>query len=455
MVLLHRFQMDGRRLVLDVASGALHVVDETAWFLLDRMEEGLAVADAVREARAAGFPGAGAREAAAEIEDLAGRGQLWSPDPAGPDYMPPVRPLRALCLHLAHDCNLRCAYCFAGQGRYRGSRSLMSFEVGKQAIDYLLAASGSYNQVEIDFFGGEPLLNFAVLRRLVRYGRERETVTGKRINFTVTTNGVLLDETTGAFLDGERLGVVLSLDGRPEVHDAVRRTAAGAGSYALAAPRVSRFAVGRDNWNCYARGTYTRYNTDFCRDFEHLAGLGFAAVSLEPVVAGPAEPYALGEGDYPALAREYERLARLLAGGAYPGVRFFHFDLRLDDGPCLSRRVSGCGAGTEYLAVDPAGDLYPCHQFVGRAAFRMGNVAAGVARPELAERFRASHALAKAACARCWARYFCSGGCHANNLAATGDMREPGALYCLLVRKRIECGLFLRAQTASRRVAAG
>jgi len=447
--------MDGLRMVLDVASGALHVVDETAWFLLERLEQGLPLADAARRARAAGFPGVGVAEAVAEIQGLVEEGRLCSPDPAGPGYGPPVRPLRALCLHLAHDCNLRCAYCFAGQGNYHGSRSLMSFEVGQRAIDFLIAASGSYNQVEVDFFGGEPLLNFDVLRRLVRYGREVQAVSGKRIAFTVTTNGVLLDETVAAFLDRERVGVVLSLDGRPAVHDAVRKTPAGGGSYALVAARMRRFAAGRNNWNCYVRGTYTRYNTDFSRDFEHLAGLGFDAVSLEPVVAAPNEPYALREGDYPALAVEYERLARLLAGGGYEGVRFFHFDLHLDDGPCLSRRVSGCGAGTEYLAVDPAGDLYPCHQFVGRPEFRMGTVVGGVTRVDLAERFRASHVLAKTACSGCWARYLCSGGCHANNLAATGEIGKPGALYCLVVRKRIECALFLQAQAARRVRAAG
>jgi len=250
------------------------------------------------------------------------------------------------------------------------------------------------------------------------------------------------------FLNEQGLQAVLSLDGRPQVHDRMRCTLGGQGSYALVAPRIRKFVASRDGQNCYVRGTYTRHNTDFSADFRHLAGLGFSAVSLEPVVADPGSEYALDEGDYPVLAAEYERLARHLASDDTKRSRFFHFDLNLDEGPCLAKRVTGCGAGTEYLAVDPGGDLYPCHQFVGRADFLLGNVRAGDLREDLVDAFQRSHVMGKEDCRACWARFFCSGGCHAAALAATGDMQKPGKLYCLLVRKRIECALFLRAQTA-------
>jgi len=450
--LLHRFTMDGVRVVLDVGSGAVHVMDEPAWVVTGLMDQGLTLWEAAERAVADGLRRDAVREAGEEIAALIREGFLFAPDPCGPAYTLPAKPLRALCLHLAHDCNLRCAYCFAGQGPYRGSRSLMPPDVGRRALDYLLAHSGSYNRVEVDFFGGEPLMNFPVLRELVRYGREREGRTGKRIDFTVTTNGVLLSDEVGAFLNQEGLQVILSLDGRPAVHDAMRRTPRGGGSYDLVAPRITRFVHGRNNWNCYVRGTYTRHNTDFAADFLHLAGLGFRAISLEPVVAAKDQPYALAEEDFPVLAREYERLAGYVAEN--PGVHFFHFDLHLDEGPCLAKRLSGCGAGHEYLAVDPSGDLYPCHQFVGRADFRMGNIRAGVLRQDLVDLFRGSHVLAKEDCRNCWARFFCSGGCHAAALDATGDMSQPGRLYCLLVRKRVECALFLAARQACRDEAA-
>jgi len=447
--------MNGVRVVLDVFSGAVHVVDEPAWTLIGLLERGGTVEEAVTQAVADGASEQAVREAAAAIGEVVRAGRLLTADPCDPDYILPRRPLRALCLHLAHDCNLRCAYCFAGQGPYRGSRSLMSAAVGRRALDYLLEHSGSYHRVEVDFFGGEPLMNFPVLRELVRYGRVQEKRTGKRINFTVTTNGVLLSDEVAAFLDQEGFQVILSLDGRPAVHDTMRRTRRGEGSYALVAPRIKRFVEGRNNWNCYVRGTYTRFNTDFSADFIHLVRLGFRNISLEPVVAAPDQPYALREEDYPVLAAEYERLAVWLASEQNPGVRFFHFDLHLEDGPCLAKRLSGCGAGNEYLAVDPDGNLFPCHQFVGRAAFRMGNIWERKVREDLVDVFRRSHSLAKEECRKCWARFFCGGGCHAGALDVTGDMRRPGRLYCLLLRKRVECGLYLAARSRNAFAAAG
>jgi uncharacterized protein len=436
------------RLVLDVNSGAVHVVDEPAWFLLRCLSEGRSLAEAVSGALAAGLDPLAVDGATGEIRELAAEGRLLAPDPCGPDYLPPPKPLRALCLHLAHDCNLRCAYCFAGQGRFGGGAALMPPAVGRRAIDYLFSASGAYKEVEVDFFGGEPLLNFPVLRDLVLYARELEAGFGKRVNFTVTTNGLLLNDEVTAFLNAQGLQAVLSLDGRPGVHDRMRSLASGRGSYAEVAPRIKGFVESRDGRNCYVRGTYTRYNTDFTADFRHLAAMGFGTVSLEPVVASPDAPYALGGDDYQVLAAEYERLARGLVAGEYPFSRFFHFELNLDDGPCLAKRVTGCGAGAEYLAVDPGGELYPCHQFVGRGDYRLGNIWTGVTRPDLVSRFHAGHVMNKEDCRACWARFFCGGGCHANNLAATGDMQKPGTLYCLLVRKRIECALILKARAA-------
>lgn len=444
--MLHCFILDGIRLVLDVNSGAVHVVDEPAWLVLGGVSEGLPLEEAGNRALLAGMEETDVRESLEEIKSLVECGQLLAPDPCGPDYQMPNKPLRALCLHLAHDCNLACGYCFAGQGHFGGCASMMSIDVGRRAIDYLLSRSGPYKVVEVDFFGGEPLLNFKVLRELVQYGRDQEMRTGKRINFTVTTNGLLLNDDVGDFLNREGMQVVLSLDGRPEVHDHMRRTLAGLGSYALVAPRIKRFVESRDGDNCYVRGTYTRYNKDFYADFQHLSGMGFKAISLEPVVADVDADYALDEGDYPALAAEYERLVRHLAADNTGKNRFFHFDLNLDAGPCLAKRVSGCGAGIEYLAVDPGGDLYPCHQFVGRSEFLIGNIWEGDLRQDLVDLFRLSHVMGKEDCRVCWARFFCSGGCHAAALTATGDMRRPSTLYCLLAKKRIECALYLRSR---------
>lgn len=437
-------------MVLDVHSGALHVVDDLTWELLDdysalTRDEMLARHGGRYDRREVG-------EALDELDLLVQRGLLFSPDPLNGKYDPPESGIiKALCLHLAHDCNLSCRYCFAGQGHFNGPSGLMSFEVGRRALDFLFAHSGNRRHVEVDFFGGEPLLNFEVLKDLVAYGRKRAAGYGKEIKFTVTTNGVLLTPEVGRFLNENDLAVVLSLDGRPAVHDAMRSFPGGRGSYHLVAENIRRFVATRPEKEYYVRGTFTSHNLDFSRDVLHLADLGFEHISVEPVVAPFTEEYALRPEHLPRIEKEYENLTRSLMERAARGqkINFYHFNIDLDGGPCLPKRLSGCGAGHEYLAVAPDGSLYPCHQFVGRPGYRMGSVAEGIDRPELSDAFRRCHVYTKESCPDCWARFFCSGGCHANAQAFHGDIHRPYALACRLIKKRLECAFYLKAVQAA------
>lgn len=442
--MVHCFKMGGQKLIFDPVSGGLHVVDGVAWEIISSLAEGRPLP--------AGYPPEAVAEVLQEVEELRAAGSLFTPDRGREHYAPPVFAPKSLCLMVAQECNLRCTYCFAGEGTYGGG-GLMPEEVAFKAVDFLLAHSGSVRAVEVDFFGGEPLLNFPVVKAVVDYGLEKARALGKEISFTLTTNAVLLDEPRACFLLERGINVVLSLDGRREVHDRFRRFPDGSGSYDRVLANARRFflawAAGPRSAYCYVRGTFTRENLDFTRDFCHLADLGFTAVSLEPVVASPAAPYAIRAVDLAAAEAEYERLVEAYLDLRHRGkpVRFFHFELDPAGGPCLTKRLTGCGAGFAYLAVGVDGRLYPCHQFVGTEEFSLGDLERGVARPGLVEAFRRAHVYNKP-CVHCWARFFCGGGCHAAAYAATGSIMKPSAIGCALMRKRLECALYALAASA-------
>jgi uncharacterized protein len=355
--------------------------------------------------------------------------------------------VKALCLHIAHDCNLACRYCFAEEGEYRGHRELMSYEVGKQALDFLIANSGSRKNLEVDFFGGEPLMNFQVVKDLVKYGREQEVLYNKKFRFTLTTNGILLDDEIMEFANKEMSNVVLSIDGRKEINDKMRPSRNGKGSYDLILPKFQKLAESRNQTGYYVRGTFTHNNLDFSEDVKHLADLGFKQISVEPVVSLPEEPYAITEEDLPKLFDEYDKLAKLMLEYKKEGkdFNFFHFMIDLTGGPCVAKRLSGCGSGTEYLAVTPWGDLYPCHQFVGIPEYLMGNVFEGVKTPEIREEFRVCNVYAKEKCKNCFAKFYCSGGCSANSFKFHGDINDCYDIGCELQKKRVECAIMLKA----------
>ena len=358
--------------------------------------------------------------------------------------------VKALCLHIAHDCNLACRYCFAEEGEYHGRRAMMSYEVGKQALDFLIANSGSRKNLEVDFFGGEPLMNWKVVKDLVAYGRSQEKIHNKHFRFTLTTNGVLLNDEIMEFANKEMDNVVLSIDGRREVHDFMRPFRKGAGSYDLVVPKFQKFADSRGQKRYYARGTFTRHNLDFSKDVLHLADLGFEQISVEPVVADEKEAYALQWEDVPKICEEYDKLAKEIIKREKEGrgFNFFHFMIDLTGGPCVYKRLSGCGSGTEYLAVTPWGDLYPCHQFVGEEKFLMGNVWDGVQKPEIRDEFKECNVYAKDKCRECFARFYCSGGCAANSYNFHGSINDVYDLGCELQRKRVECAIMIKAAMA-------
>lgn len=473
---VHCFTINGRRLALDVHSGALHAPDETAYSILQALQKRLeekpgATVDilltdkeeiAVLKQTVCGNSSVLVNETTATVDDpffeslkeiqtLIEMGQLFSkavPESEAVVQREPV--VKALCLHIAHACNLRCAYCFAGQGAYGHDHSLMSLETGKKAIDFLIARSGKRRHLEVDFFGGEPTLNFDIIKGIVAYGRGREAEASKRFRFTLTTNGTLLDDEMNRFINEHMDNVVLSIDGRPAVNDRMRIYADGTGCYNGILPKLKVLADSRNHEGYYVRGTYTRYNMDFAEDVLHLADEGFSQISVEPAVSSPAEPYALRAEDVPGLCKEYERLAAGLLARERAGkpVRFFHFEIDLDGGPCVAKRITGCGAGTEYLAVTPDGDLYPCHQFVGDEAFKLGSLDNGIVKTDISAQFARCNVFAKAECLECFARYYCGGGCAANAYHANGDITVPDATGCALQRKRVECALFLCAERA-------
>ncbi|MCI9138096.1 MAG: thioether cross-link-forming SCIFF peptide maturase, partial [Lachnospiraceae bacterium] len=415
--MVHQYRNNGYNIVLDVNSGAVHLVDDITYDVIPLFETD--TREEITEKLKQKYPQAEIEECYEEIRELREEGQLFTEDEYE-NYMEQFgeRPtvVKAMCLHIAHDCNLACRYCFAEEGEYHGRRAMMSFEVGKAALDFLIAESGNRRNLEVDFFGGEPLMNFEVVKQLVAYGREQEKIHNKNFRFTLTTNGVLLDEDVMEFANQEMANVVLSIDGRKEVNDKMRPFRKGAGSYDLIVPKFQKFADSRNQEKYYVRGTFTHNNLDFSQDVLHLADLGFQQISVEPVVAAPAESYALREEDLPQLFEEYDKLAVEMIRRSEEGrsFNFFHFMIDLEGGPCVAKRLSGCGSGTEYLAVTPWGDLYPCHQFVGNEEFLMGNVLEGVKNKELQKEFKSCNVYAKEKCRDCFAKFYCSGGCAAN-----------------------------------------
>lgn len=454
---IHLFTYNGLHLLLDVNSGALHILDDVAAEVLRELREVRELAEGVQGSgyalellQATGRWGkALVAEVLKELARCQEEGSLFTQDVAVGWYRPPEPLLQGLCLHVSHDCNMRCRYCFAGGGSFGGKKSLMPLSIGKAAIDFLFAASGPRKRVEVDFFGGEPLLNFPVVRELIFYGRSKAKDLGKEIRFTLTTNGLSLDKEIGDFLNREGISVILSLDGRPETNDRYRRTHQGRGTYYRVLPRIKDFLERRGYRDYWVRGTYTRDNLDFTNDVIHLVDLGFRYISLEPVVASPNYPYSLRLEDISVIREEYCRLASFYFEARSRGqpFEFFHFNLELNGGPCLTKRLHGCGAGVSYLAVSPEGELYPCHQLVGQEHFRLGHVETGITREELREEFRQAYVYNKPRCLRCWARFYCSGGCHAAALASTGCLTEPDPVACAIQKARLEAALYVLARS--------
>ena len=453
--MVHQYKMGGYNIVIDVNSGAIHVVDDLTYDMIEMYES--SDKNAIFAALEEKYPSQAGdlEEAWQEIQDLIASEDLFSKDNYEPyitDFANRPTVVKALCLHIAHDCNLACKYCFAEEGEYHGKRELMSFEVGKKALDFLVANSGKRRNLEVDFFGGEPLLNFQVVKDLVAYGRSLEEKYDKNFRFTLTTNGVLLDDDIMEFANKEMGNVVLSIDGRPEIHNMMRPFPKGAESYDLIVPKFQKFADSRNQDKYYVRGTFTRNNLDFSKDVLHLADLGFKQISVEPVVAQETDDYALREEDLPQLFEEYESLAQEMVRrhGTDEDFNFFHFMIDLEGGPCVAKRLSGCGSGTEYLAVTPTGDLYPCHQFVGNPDFLMGNVDEGVVNTNLRDSFKSCNVYAKDKCRECFARFYCSGGCAANSYNFHGDIHNAYDIGCALQKKRVECAIMIKAALAAK-----
>ena len=455
--MIHSYQLNGYNIVLDVYSGSVHAVDDLAYDVINLYETCSREEIVSRMlAKYRDRPEVTAEEIGAvleSVEDLKARGKLFAPDKYEDlafDFKNKNTVVKALCLHVAHTCNLTCEYCFASQGKYQGERALMSYEVGKQALDFLIANSGSRRNLEVDFFGGEPLMNWDVVKRLVAYGREQEKVHNKRFRFTLTTNGMLIDDDVIDFANREMHNVVLSLDGRKEVHDRLRRTAGDKGSYDIIVPKFQKLVEARGGKGYYVRGTFTHSNVDFTEDILHMADLGFTELSMEPVVCAPGEPYALTEEDKPKLYEQYERLAVEMIRRRREGrpITFYHYMIDLKGGPCVYKRITGCGSGTEYLAVTPWGELYPCHQFVGDPKYSMGDVWQGVTNTALRDEFKLCNAYARPDCRDCWARLYCSGGCAANAYHATGSIRGVYSYGCDLFRKRMECAIMMEVANA-------
>ena len=457
--MIHQYKNNGYNIVLDVESGSVHVVDDVAYDAIacivenklekaDR-ENALPVLRDSLDLNKYEISEDELCELACEIYELRDSGQLFTEDiyeKSIDAFKNRQTVVKALCLHIAHDCNLKCQYCFAGEGEYHGRRALMSFEVGKKALDFLVANSGNRVNLEVDFFGGEPLMNWQVVKDLVSYGRSLEKTHNKKFRFTLTTNGVLLNDEILEFVNREMANLVLSIDGRKEVHDRMRPMAGGQGSYDLILPKLIKAAESRNQTNYYVRGTFTRYNKDFAADILHLADLGFKQISVEPVVASKDEPYALREEDIPELLTEYDKLAAEMIKRHKEGkdFNFFHFMIDLEGGPCVYKRLSGCGSGTEYLAVTPWGDFYPCHQFVGNEDFLMGNVDDGIVRTDIRDEFKECNVYSKEKCRNCFAKFYCSGGCAANSYNFHGNIHDAYDIGCELQKKRIECAIMLK-----------
>ena len=454
--MVHLYKLNGYNIVLDIFSGSVHAVDDVAFDAISMYETH--TPDEIKKALAEKYKNEGVTlqdldEVLSDISELKTDGKLFTEDQYADkafDFKNRHTEIKALCLHVAHTCNLNCTYCFAAQGKYHGERALMSFETGKRALDFLVENSGKRRNLEVDFFGGEPLMNFEVVKQLVAYARSIEDKCGKHFRFTLTTNGVLLDDEVTEFANRECHNVVLSLDGRKEVHDRLRKTINGKGSYDTIVPKFQKFVKARGDKGYYVRGTFTHNNTDFTNDIFHMADLGFTELSMEPVVCAPGEEYALTEEVLPVLFEQYEILAKEMLRREREGrpFTFYHYMLDLTGGPCIYKRISGCGSGTEYLAVTPWGELYPCHQFVGDPKYSMGNIWDGVTNKALQDEFKLCNAYARPDCKGCWAKLYCSGGCAANAYHATGSITGTYHYGCELFKKRIECAIMLKVAEA-------
>ena len=456
--MIHKYSLNGYNIVLDVNSGAVHVVDDVTSDLLDILD--LPITDdsegELVEKLQHKYTVEQITEAYQDVKELMEQDLLFSEDTYG-DYAAKMvsGPVKAMCLHIAHDCNLRCKYCFASTGEYGGKRALMSPEVGKKAIDYLLKYSYGRKNLELDFFGGEPTMNFDAVKEVVAYARSKEQEYGKNFRFTITTNGVLLDDEKIDFINREMYNCVLSLDGRKEINDAIRPTVNGKGSYDLIVPKYQKLVEAQrkcaDNRNqYYVRGTFTKKNLDFTQDVLHLFDLGFDQVSVEPVVSPEYQDYAITEEDLPRIFQEYEALAKTVLQLKKEGKKFnfFHFMIDLDQGPCAIKRLRGCGCGNEYVAVTPEGDVYPCHQFVGMDDWKMGSVLDQSLDLEKKDYFAKTNVYTKEDCKNCWAKFYCSGGCNANSLQYAGDVRKSHRISCELEKKRLECAIMIQAAMA-------
>ncbi len=456
--MIHQYKNNGYNIVLDVNSGSVHVVDDIVYDIIACIDEHHLESEdkeTVKE-KLCGYLSYDKEvicEAVDEIIELKEADMLFSEDiyeKSIEAFKNRETVVKALCLHIAHDCNLACKYCFAEEGEYHGRRALMSFEVGKKALDFLVANSGSRKNLEVDFFGGEPLMNWQVVKDLVAYGRSLEEPHNKKFRFTLTTNGVLLNDDILEFANKEMSNIVLSIDGRKEVHDYMRPFRGGQGSYDMIVSKFQKVAESRNQMDYYVRGTFTHHNLDFAADVCHLADLGFKQISVEPVVAPETEAYALREEDIPTILAEYDKLAKELIERrkAGKGVNFFHFMVDLSGGPCVYKRLSGCGSGTEYLAVTPWGDFYPCHQFVGQEEFLMGNVDTGIVNTKVRDEFKTCNVYSKEKCKNCFAKFYCSGGCAANSYNFHGSIHDAYDLGCELQRKRVECAIMIKAALA-------
>lgn len=452
--MIHKYIFKDEYIVLDINSGAIHIVDPLIYDILDYCDESGNIDEkAVYDHLDGDYSREEIADAMSDIAELTEQGMLFTPDTMVPDVYENKEPvIKAMCLHVAHDCNLDCKYCFGDQGAFEGVRCLMTPEIGKRAIDFLIENSGHRRNLEIDFFGGEPTMNFDVVREVVRYGREVEGEHNKNIRFTITTNSVLLDDEKIDYINETMDNVILSIDGRPEVNDRMRKTRNGRGSYDIIVPNMKNFVKKRGDAQYYVRGTFTKYNLDFSEDINHLLELGFRNVSVEPVVTDSKYPYALGEEDIETIVKEYDKLSDMFIANAMQGkpFDFFHFKIDLDQGPCVVKRVSGCGAGTEYVAISPEGDIYPCHQFVGNPMFKLGNITDEKYENRLFDTFNSAHVYNKPECRECWAKFYCSGGCHSNAFKSNGDIMKPYRLGCEMEKKRVECAIGIQAYLSDR-----
>ena len=456
--MIHQYKLGDYNIVLDVCSGGVHVVDEVAYDIISMFEENkredVVSALAEKYADREDITETDIEECYDQVSALRDAGKLFAPDNfegmAGHLKKKTSGVVKALCLHIAHTCNLNCSYCFASQGKYHGERAVMSFEVGKAALDFLVANSGSRRNLEVDFFGGEPLMNFEVVKQLVAYARSIEKEAGKNFRFTLTTNGLLIDDDVIEFANKECSNVVLSLDGRKEIHDRFRVDYAGNGSWDRIVPKFQKLVEAREGKNYYLRGTFTHANPDFLKDIQQMLDLGFSELSMEPVVCAAGDPSELTAEDMPIVMEQYEKLAELILKRDDEGrpCTFYHYMIDLTGGPCIYKRISGCGSGTEYMAVTPWGDLYPCHQFVGDEKFLLGNVWDGVTNTEIQDEFECCNVYAREECRDCWARLYCSGGCAANAYHATGSVKGVYKYGCELFRKRMECAILVAIHRA-------